>query len=367
VLGWFWCKRLPESSQAGLAPQIAGAGLLALGWGCVAASRDARAYALFLAFALLSCLCSLRMLRKPGVGVVLGYVISSALMVFSHYGAFAVLLAQNLMAIASLRLRPWLQWLPWLIVQLLLLVLALPLVPHLLQVRARMTGGPPRTLAVAGAHLSETALWLTGGVTLAIMLGVLTLWGLIRSRPPAGVKLGILGLIVLPVAIPLTSWYFDGPQYFPRHALAASLGLAGGAALGIAALPRWRNAVLGLVLAVAAGTLWTHRDGLRKPAMRQAAEYVARSAQPGDTVVVSLMMAGWSFDRYYPRTDTRRRNYDEFTVSQVVRGQPGMRRLWVVLNEHAIPEQKLIAESPMSIVSHARFYGIDVYELERVE
>ena len=347
-------------------------GLLAVDWAAVYFSREARAYALFLALATASLGLAVALVRRPTGFRAILLAVALAATWWTHYSTVAVVLALNvgtmvalLPAHAGTRRRALLGW--WAAAQALLLVLIAPTLPWLFGAADGLRGDLDRSLGASIGHLGTYA-WLFGTSWALAGLALAALLGLIRGRCEPWIRAMLLALAVLPVGVPLVAWLAGGPAFFPRHAVASVAAISLLAALGVTTVanPTWRRtAAVGLLAWIAGGT-FAARDRLAKPPMRDAARYVAQSAESGDTVVVSLMMAGWSFDRYFPRLDTRRRNYDDFTVRAVARGGPDIRTIWLVLCQNPHTDAHLFAGSPMRVTAERRFGSIRVLRTQRI-
>jgi len=351
--------------NSNLAPSFAAA-VVALSWPQIYFSQEARAYAMFAALAALSSVTLVRAIDRPTAWRYLAYILAAAAMNYTHFAAAGVLIAHCCYGVTALWKGSRRTRLAWIGSQAVIAMVSLPLVPIALKTRGRMLGIDSREFASVVERFAATFTWLAGNGWLFLPLGLLILWALVRSRVTPASKVLVVGLMVFPPIVPLLGWYTGGAQYFARHALPSGLAMAVGAAIGLTALPRRvRWPLASVLVALAAMVYWTNRHELRKPAMREAAAFVADHAKPGDTVVVSFMMAGWSFDRYFDRTDTRRRNYDQFTAKHVATAGEGIDRVWIVLNPLPQPEAIIMKDSPLRIVGRWNFHEILVLELER--
>lgn len=367
---WFLARRMMRRDLAsGFNRDLCSATaafLVATSWLHIYFSQEARAYEPFVALATISCLTMLRFLEHPSAARMAVHVPVGLAMIYTHFAAAGVVVAQFIAgSIIVWRSAPEVRW-KWIASQALIGLASLPLLPILLQTRRRMLAGTSRTIGNVFDRIWETMTFSIGSPWLGILLGVaIVLFFFSRNVSPAR-KVLVSGLIVLAPLIPLIGWFSGGAEYFPRHALFAYVAVAVAVGCGLTILPR-HVAIIGSMLVCIASlhTLWVQQPQFRKPAMREAAAYVAHHAREGDTVMVSFMMAGWSFDRYFPRTDVRRRNHDDFTVGKIFRGQEGMQRLWLVLNPLPTEPRFLEIDNPMRVVNRTDFYLVTVVELER--
>lgn len=348
------------------------AGLLAVAWSGVYYSREARAYAMFLTLATLAVGAAIALLRCPDGRRAALLAGATALAWWTHYSAAAVILATNAAAAWAIARpaadgpprRALIRW--WLASQIFALALILPTLPWAMRGAGGLRGDVDRTLGRAVLQL-DAYRWLVGERWMLVLLLACAGVAIVRGRIEGWAKVMLAALVVLPVAFPLAAWLAGGPAFFPRHGLMAGVGLAILAGLGVERLrPRGVGVAAGAAIVAAAGAaLLLNWQRLTKPPMRDAAAHVAQVARPGDTVVVSLMMSGWSFDRYFPREDVRRRDYDDFTVRAVVRGAPGIDAVWLVLCGNPHPDSHLFAGSPLQVADERQFGEIRVLRLRR--
>jgi len=99
-------------------------------------AQNARPYAVCLMLSAVSMLCFLQWRRQPYLPWALGYVISTALLLHTHYIFFPLLLIQNLYLVtcrngSARATQNALQWKSWLVLQGGIAVLLLPLYPQL--------------------------------------------------------------------------------------------------------------------------------------------------------------------------------------------------------------------------------------------
>ena len=375
VLGVWWLVRAISAGyptvesrrdRSALVGPIVAALIAALSLQQIWFSQEARAYSLFAMASLMSSTLLLRALNQPTVPRCAAYVMASIVMCYSHFAAAGVLMAHcfcGVVAVArSSRLDRW----AFVATQCAIGLACLPLIPTALKTRGRMIGFSDRTLSFAAEKFADTYLWLFDNVWVLLPVICLAAVGVIKLRATISSKVLVAGLILLPPLPPLIGWYTGGAQYFSRHALPSGLALAVAVGMGLAALPRraaWTTGaavVAGVILSLIAG-----REHFRKPAMREAAAFVAAHAHPGDTIICSFMLTGWSFDRYFDRTDVRRRNYDEFTIAQLARSGEGIDRIWVVFFQVPSILEPYLKENPMQMTVHQSFHEILVLRFDR--
>jgi len=269
-------------------------------------SQEARMYALIVLLGLLSVAFFLARRERETPGNAVGYVLSSAALLYTHYFGGFVLLAQGVVVVVAAwheREQPR-ALLRWALDVAVVAVLFALWVPTLL----RQLGEAPRALGWVqeyGATVARRVLHLLPWpLLLFLAAGIVAAVVAVLQRPRAR-RIAVepwvlllawflvphLGLLVLSVAVL--------PLYVVRYAI---VGLPA-VVLGIAAAVRsLRPMVLqrGVVLAVAAGLLLlTVRASARadKPQWREALAWVAERAAGEDLVLVS----GWESSYYVER------------------------------------------------------------------
>ena len=274
-------------------------------------SQDHRYYALFVGLTVASMWAFVRLLDAWRLRDAIVYVIITVLLFHSHHFALAVIAAQNLHVL--LGGRRWNQrWASWLAIQALVLLGLLPgLVARLAKARStgRLGAGwlpeaawdePLKTLG--RFVISIRSLPSPGTVAAGLALVVLAawLWHLVRgSRPEPWrlalddllarpVELRLTGLwLVCPIAIPFVASVLLKPMYADRYAISASPALYLLVALVIWSLRRQVPLLLSLaaLLLPAAVALRHYYPEPVKEQWREAAAYVGRADEIGDTIV----------------------------------------------------------------------------------
>jgi hypothetical protein len=338
--------------------------LLSTSWMITYYAREARAYSLLLLLSIATILAALRFREQPTATRATLFIFAATAGWYTHFSFLWTLLAVQPLVLFKRDAR-----LGWFLSNLAVGVLCLPTVPWVLRGAGRLPGATPRDLPHFLEALHDAYLDYAGGTALAILLAALSLFALSRWTAQRGL---LLTLAVLPVVGPLVIWLFGGPVFFSRHGIVALVGIFSLASIGTHQL--WRTLrVRGARQAVAMVFLgvWTytfvesHHKHLSKPPVDQAARFVAKRARPDDLVLVTMMMDGWAFQRYYERTDTRRRNYDEFTVEGVARTTPDLQRIWLVLVHPVHPDSVIFGNSPLAVQGEWTFEKIRVFLLEK--
>jgi hypothetical protein len=286
-------------------------------------SQEARMYALATALGALATLLLLRALARPSIGLWLAYGLAIVGTLYSHYFAAAIPLAHGIavglwfLGAPRRRLRTAIAFAGTGIAAGLLFV------PWLLRTLGQLTGWPAtsepfgiRTLVTRtlllftrgyGADRLEPALALP--VALGVALGLL--WLLWRRRDGAFVAGSYFLVPLAAMMVVSLSRPFFHPKFVLLVAPAAELLLAAGAigigqAIGAAAKVRGVAPVVTVL--IAAVLVGWRADGVRaeyfdphiaRDDYRGLAREIARSAEPGDAIILSAPGQIELFDFYY--------------------------------------------------------------------
>jgi 4-amino-4-deoxy-L-arabinose transferase-like glycosyltransferase len=308
---------------------LLGALILAVSAFNITYSQETRMYSLMVLLALLSMYFFLRFLRKSGLVLSAGYVLFTALLLYTHvYGLFVVL-AQNIYVAALFflsRARTF-QLRKWAILEVILVILFLPWIRVFFsQISVRE--------AEATAPFSATALITTftayaGSALLLLLfigLGLLSLLRLRKTQVSPGWKeplkalesyswdvrtsdLTSVGLllvwVLIPNVVPFLVSLFSSPIYFFYYTIAASVALYLLVASGIRNI-KWSYAKLAVIAAVvvlSVAPLQAYYTSYAKGEARETFNVVNNDAKSGDLVIIYPNYYSLVFDSYNRRAD----------------------------------------------------------------
>jgi hypothetical protein len=139
-----------------------------------------------------------------------------------------------------------------------------------------------------------------GGAAATVLVGGLAILGLLRARPTSRLLLGLTIALPLIAAFALSAFK---PIFAERYLVATAVPLYASAALGVAALGRGLRSTalvaVGIVALLAAALIAFQQPAFEKENFRAAAERVAASAQPSDTILFVAEFARRPFEYYY--------------------------------------------------------------------
>jgi 4-amino-4-deoxy-L-arabinose transferase-like glycosyltransferase len=281
-------------------------------------SQETRMYGLVTLLTATSVYWTLRIMREPRSSAVwLAYTLSTLAAAYTHYYAFFVILAQNLIVVLSWgRRRRWSDLGRWLAVQGALALAYLPWVA----VQVRFLSGKasarfdewdlPTAWRIAGETFAafgagQAVPRLTAGLLSALFLAAIVagLVALFRRRQPEPWL--IVAYFLLPL---LLAWAVNPimPFFYPRYLLLSVPAFYLLAAWGVMVWGRlWRplSAVGALVLLLGSGyALWGYYsdDAYLKGRYGQMMAYLQANAQPGDGLILANQLQRPLYAYYQP-------------------------------------------------------------------
>jgi hypothetical protein len=328
-------------------------------------SREARMYAQFLLFAILSLYTFVRLNRTwPRA---LAWILATVAMLMTHVVGVFVLAAQHLCwVLLAARSRPRQQGprvpapVRWTVINIVLALLLVPWLVMALQQFEQVSDG----FWIPRPHLSapvDILIALSGSTSLALGLVAAAAVGLLRlalraadGQSGAAAESSLIVLVVggiVPVAAPWILSYVTEPILLPRIAIASLASLLVLVAFGIDAIkPRWASVAAAAVLIVGqGGEAWSYTQRLTKEDWRSTAAYVAAAAQPGDLLLFHQAHRRKGLDYYLPNPvaavagfPARRFRADETLqpddLDDLQRLVAPHKRVWLVMSNGRDPE-----------------------------
>ncbi|MHB8842055.1 MAG: glycosyltransferase family 39 protein [Candidatus Aquicultor sp.] len=339
---------------------ILGALLLAISPFNIHYAQEARPYSLLVLLALLSVYFFIKLLNRTG-GISLGYILSSALLLYAHMFGSLVIVVENIFLLTTLlphmrKLRS-LQIKNWVFNQLLLIALFVPWIFFLLykllpQIHMRQGKNWPIPLPTAQSILDTFVSFSGEPFVLVIFAGMIAilLAGIIdsgKNRKAAEdnddrykVFLLLIWLFV-PVAVAFTVSRFSVPVFADKYLIEVSPALYLLAARALLAID-YTSVRVALVGIVAVLSLQNAVDYYHQPVAeqwREVARIVDTKAGPGDLALFNIDMCQvYCFDYYSRRTDYEKKNFSENevavskkTIDELEYSIKGRKRVWFVL------------------------------------
>lgn len=378
------------------------AGLLALSRFHIEFSQEARMYSLLCLLSLLSIYYFLKLLEGKSRYALAGYIITSALMMYTHVYSFFIIAAENLywltllFAARDIFKRLWKRWL---VAQTILAVLFVPWLSVQLQQFSRVQQGfwipklPPRLLLntlVMHAGSNQLAWILAPLLALAVFAG----WRGWKQDPLAQISSGdsekrrltarlklylLLLWLLCPIMLPYIVSQFSSPIFLPKYTIAALPAFAILAARGLLSL-RFHQLKMILVLLLicfSLATLKNYFGSTKKDMWREAVAKISSLTKPDDLVLFNEESGRVPFDYYYKRNDLVEKPFPDYNSKtnadnlgeQLDVAIEGHERVWLVLS-HPNALTPLIPEHLArwyTAIEHLTIPGVEMYLFEKTK
>ncbi|HEX8922488.1 MAG TPA: glycosyltransferase family 39 protein [Pyrinomonadaceae bacterium] len=375
-------------------------GILALSRFHLEFSQEARMYSLLCLLSLLSIYFFIKLIEDRSRLALAGYILTSALMMYTHVYSFFILAAENLYLLTLLfaaRDIFKLNWKRWLLAQITLVILFLPWLSVQAQQFSRVQQGfwipklPPQLLLY-------TLKVYAGSTQLAVILSLLIALALFAgwkgwSEKPAKesssdeskqgrlrgrLKLYLLLLWLLcPILLPYIVSQFSSPIFLPKYTIAALPAFAILAARGLLSLRfhQLRMVVVLLFIGFSLVVLKNYYGSAKKDLWREAVAHFKTLAQPSDLVLFNDQSGEVPFEYYYKGTDLVEKPFPDYhskldadNLAEQLKGAiEDHPRVWLVLSHPnyltpLIPQQ---LARWYNTAAHLTYPGVEMYLFEK--
>jgi mannosyltransferase len=374
------------------------AGLLALSRFHLEFSQEARMYSLLCLLSLLSVYYFLKLLEGKSRYALAGYIVASALMMYTHVYSFFIIAAENLywltllFAARDIFKRIWKRWL---VAQIILAVLFVPWLSVQLQQFSRVQQGfwipklPPRLLLYT-LEMYAGSYQLAWVLSLLIVLAVFAGWQGWNEKPatksqPGESRLlqGRLKLYLLllwlacPILLPYIVSQFSSPIFLPKYTIAALPAFSILAARGLLSVRfhQLRMIVALLFICFSVVVLKNYYTAYKKDLWRESVADFSKLAKPDDLVLFNDQSGLVPFEYYYRRADVVEKPFPDYDkkleadnlAEQLKASVEGHARVWLVLSHPnsltpLIPQQ--LARWYVA-VEHITYPGVEMYLFEK--
>lgn len=355
-------------------------------------AQEARGYTLMVFLALVSCYSLLKMISEWKRRWAVVYVLSSALLCYTHYFGLFTILAQNIFCFTLFLRRGrvgGLGFTRWILVQVTLGVLYIPgfifLALRFSSVRGSFWIPEPGYRDLFG-YFNNYA----GSVYMLALLAGFALLAIVNSEKLRSVK-GLKGLfapadeaapvrgitygekiyllmlwIAVPVILPFVFSLIFTPIMVSRYAIVASVGFYLLAAAGMSAINKRPvlYAVTAVVILLSAAKLYRYYDGVEKHQWREVIREIESNAGSGDYVLVYPHYETVSAEYYLRRDDLR-----IVPLSDKFPSYPDIEThdVWFVMHAHTANRLRTVQGlSPQyDFISESRYNLLDLFRLRK--
>lgn len=376
------------------------ASLLALSHFHLEFSQEARMYTLLTLLTLLSMHFFLKLFERSRSSALVGYVVSSALLMYTHVYSIFIIAAQNLYLLTLLfaaraDFKRVLK--RWLLAQGILIALLIPWLSVLAQQVSRVQKDfwiprlPPRAIY-------EALVMYAGSVQLAWILlplaglGVFLGWKgrsedkTVESPLPGQRERLLTGRLKIylllwwtacPVVLPFAVSQFGSPIFLPKYTIAALPAFIILAARGLLSLRfhQLRLLVGLLLLYFSLIALKNYFGAVRKDMWREAVARFEQLAKPNDLVLFSQQSGQFPFDYYLRRDDLKEKPFPDYhrelkveNVAELLKtAVEGHDRVWLVLSHPEIltPLVPQHLARWYDLAAHMTDRGVEIYLFEK--
>lgn len=375
--------------------------LLALSVFHIHYSQEVRMYSLMALLTLFSIYFFVKLLDRTSFAVSIGYIISSALLMYSHVFGLFIIIAQNIYFLTLFLSKEEykLNFRRWILFQIILVILYMPWIVFLINNILEMQSGfwiPVPTLY----YLIKTFRDYSGRFLLLLLYLILPFFSIVLYEKIKGKinwkdflksigsyfrnlrlsdvnKIYLLLLwLLIPTILPFIISQFSTPIYVIRYTIAASLAFYILIAKGIDNISNKpiKISIIILIILLSLGEVVEYHTEVDKQQWREVASYIDMNAEPGDLLLFDFEHnKEWVFDYYSKRTDLEKRvltgkkgDIDEENIKELGPTVNGYNRVWVILCrsydwEADKKREKLIKKALNYNLSYnQKYYGIDV-------
>jgi uncharacterized membrane protein len=372
-------------------------------------SQETRMYSLMVLLALLSMYFFWRFLQQSNLVSSVGYVLSTTLLVYTHYYGLLVVIGQNIYVVTLLllskhrayRLRDWA------VLQAIVLTLFVPwmiiLVKQILQRQALAASFALPAIATIAATFSSYS-GSTALLALFLGLSVLSLFAYQKVRGAMDWKAPLKALqsyawslhianvepvyflFVWLVFINIIPFIISVP-YLARYTIAASVALYLLVAKGTGNINHrlTKVAVIGVIVVLSVANLQGYYSSITRPQAREATQLIDANYKSGDLVLIFPAWQPWTFDYYNNRTDIATKQLyswvppsgENVSREAIIKGLQsdvtGHDRVWFFFASSATEKnQENFTLNVLSILNESyaksyvkNYYGYDVYLFEK--
>lgn len=355
-------------------------------------SQEARAYSLLALFTLLSFYFFLKLTRSKRRWYLVGYLVSTALMLYTHYYGFFILAAQNIFFFANYfksRNLGIITFRAWIISQIILFISYLPgfllFAKHTIAIQGGFWLPEPNLFGIV-----RTFAIYSGSAAMALVLTIFSLIAVfgykevknkigLTSRSnvfkddtelplssPNRIYLLLLWLFV-PLFLPYLISLISTPVLLFRYTIGASLAFYILSARGIEASGR-KSIMILLAVAILISSYFNlkpYYDSVDKFQWRESMSYIEENASPGDYITVFPKFEIESANYYKNRDDVYLYSMnEEFILITDI----GNKDLWFVLANHARTDREAFEQTlgeKYQLLGEKEFKSLNLYHYRK--
>lgn len=361
-------------------------------------AQEARAYALLAMLSLFSLYFFYRLLTEAKWRLVLGYILSSSLMLYAHPYAPFIIIMQNIYIVfiwlansRDVRLN-WKRWIP---MQLVVLAAFLPWLSRMFGKVSQIQSRPlvitePFWVDIPGVFKAYAGDNTLLGLYMILLTGLAAIsvvrWkrikrgtrkrgpadGFIRTAQFRGTSFLVLWLLA-PILIPFIISKISSPIFSSRYTVVASYACYLLVARGICCITNktLRRTTVAVLLIGLTATLIQHSLQTDREPWRNATRHIENNALPGEPVVFYARYCQVPYDYYAARKDLATfgipskgpaHQVDDRTLKELSERIQDYPRIWVVFSHSRRNEKKITdyLRQSYDMAEQIDYYGIRI-------
>lgn len=331
-------------------------------------SQEARMYSLMTLLTLISIYFFIRLIKERSFIVLIGYILSSILLMYTHIYSLFIILGQNIYLITLFLFSKEeckLNFRVWTLVQVLLIALFTPWIIALIKriIHVETSGF---WIPVPSIHsIIDTFITYSNSSRLFYLFILLSFFSVVTYEKSKGSiywrdlfksiesyqlnirfsntdKIYLLFLWLLtPIILPFVISRFSTPIYWNRYTIGASLAFYLLVAAGIRNINRKyvKLAIVGIITIFSLESVRGYYTTIHKEQWRDIASYMDTNAKQRDLLIFNASSYQTPFDYYSKRTDLtekpfpeKTRDVNEENIKQLRFIVEGYNRVWVILS-----------------------------------
>lgn len=383
---------------------LIGSLILALSVFHIQYSQEARVYSLITLLSLISFYFFIKLFVKSNHLIWIAYVLSNALLIYSHFYGLFIVIAQNIFCISLFLVSCGLRenyFKKWFWYQGLLVILYIPYLGILIKQISKIAKygfwlTRPSIYKIAYSFKEYSGSYFLFGFFLLLSFFSIVTYKKaednIYQKVPFNYRKGplynktltnanklylLLLWLTVPIILPFIISQFFIPVYLSRCTIVASLAFYLLIANGIGSLSNKKYLklfIMSLIVFFSLVNIQKYYKTVNKEQWREVADYIDKNASPQSLILFNLTSCKWAFNYYSKRSDLIKRIFPKEvnTFSEKNKGDTRQTeerydKVWVIVS-HGNIDEKLITDidrNSYGLLQIKTYKGIKIYQFEK--
>lgn len=372
-------------------------------------SQEARTYSLSVLLTLLSMYFFMKLLKKRSHIALIGYILFSILLMYSHIFGLFIIISQNIYLFTLFLLSKEdynykLNLKKWLLIQTVLIALFAPWVKMLaIQVLAVVKSSSPSIPVPSIRSIIGSFSTYSGSKLLLLLFLILSSFSIISYEKTNGNtdwknffksiesycwKIRFLNTnkiyllltwLLTPIILLFIISRFSTPIYITKYTIVASVAFYLLVAKGISNISHKyvKSIIISVIIAFSFLYVWEYYTKINKEQWKDVANHIDTNAKNEDLLLFNSVACKYLvFDYYSKRADLIKKGFpkktryvDEENIKELGPTVEGYNRAWLILS-HSRDKKGLITKTLIesyNLSYHKKYKGIEVYLFEKKE